>query len=43
MKQIITALLAAFLALWFASAHASNEVTLRTSVIVEDNYVTLGD
>jgi flagella basal body P-ring formation protein FlgA len=43
MKQIITALLAAFLALWFASAHAANDVTLRTAVIVEDNYVTLGD
>ena len=38
MKQIITALLAAFLALWFASAHAapgvaSGEVSLRTAVI----------
>lgn len=43
MKQIITALLAAFLALWVASAHAANEVTLRTAIIVEDNYVTLGD
>ena len=48
MKQIITALLAAFLALWFASAHAapgvaSGEVSLRTAVIVEDNYITLGD
>ena len=43
MKQIITALMAAFLALWFASAHAANEVTLRTAVIIEDNYITLGD
>jgi flagella basal body P-ring formation protein FlgA len=43
MKQIITALLAAFLALWVASAHASNEVSLRTAVIIDDNYITLGD
>ena len=53
MKQIITALLAAFLALWFASAYAASpqaanipagpEVNLRTAVIVEDNYITLGD
>ena len=36
MKQIITALLAAFLALWVASAHAANEVTLRTAVRCDD-------
>jgi len=43
MKQIITALLGTFLVLWFAPAHAAGEVTLRTAVIIEDNYITLGD
>jgi flagella basal body P-ring formation protein FlgA len=42
MKQIITALLAALLGMWIAAAYAS-EVTLRTAVIVEGSYVTLGD
>lgn len=42
MKQIITALAVAFLALWVAAAHAQ-EANLRTAVIVEGDYVTLGD
>ena len=42
MRQIITALLAALLGLWVAAAYAQ-EVTLRSAVIVEGNYVTLGD
>lgn len=42
MKQIITALAVAFLALWVASAHAQ-EVNLRSAVIVEGNYIMLGD
>ena len=42
MRQIITALLAALLGMWIAAAYAS-EATLRTAVIVEGSYVTLGD
>ena len=42
MKQIVTALIAALFGMWIAVAYAG-EVSLRSAVIVEGNYVTLGD
>ena len=43
MRYTVTALAAALLGLWVVTAHANGEVTLRTAVIVEGSYVTLGD